>query len=293
MLRKILLGAVCFTFLFLVLVFQGFAQEDKVVKMAIETAKTQMRIPKEMEVKFVEKKESPIPGFYAVKLSVLTPDKEVPVVIYVDQIGERVIIGNLFVKGENVTRKEAGEAIPRTINMGRLEIDRSPFRGSDKGKVTIVEFSNFQCPYCIKSWNKMKEYLEKYPQEIKYIFKHFPLQSLGKSFELSEMAAAAQEVSHEAFWMTHDYFFSDEGQALAKEERGKVIQKIEQMLKEKGHDVKAFQTALETGKAKKKVEEDITIGGKIPVMGTPTTIINGDFVKGSITDKVLERYLGK
>jgi protein-disulfide isomerase len=293
MLKKIMLGTISIVVLSLVFMGQGFTQEDKVLKIAIETAKTQMRIPREMEVKFVEKKESLIPGFYALKLTVISPDKEIPIIVYVDQTGEKVIIGNLFLKGENITRKEAGEPIARKINMGQLDLDKSPFRGSEKGKATIVEFSNFQCPYCVKSWNKMKDYLEKYPQEIKYIFKHFPLQPLGKSFELSEMAAAAQEVSYEAFWMIHDFFFSDEGQALAKEERGKVLQKIEQMLKEKGHDVKAFQTALETGKAKKRVEGDVALGGKVPVMGTPTIIINGDFIKGSITDKVLEQYLAK
>jgi len=289
--KKIILSALCFIFLFLA--YEALAQEEKMVKIAIDMAKVQMRIPKEMEVKFVEKKESLIPGFYMVKLSVLAPDKEIPVIIYSDASGEKVIIGNLFIKGENVTRKEAGEPKTRKIEMSQLQIEKAPFRGSAKGKVTIVEFSNFQCPYCVKSWKKIKELIEKYPQDIKYTFKHFPLQSLGKSFELSEIVGAAQEVSHDAFWITHDFLFSDEGQGLVKEERGKVIQKIEQILKEKGYDVKAFQTALETGRGKKRVEEDMAAGGKIPVMGTPTTIINGDFIRGGITDKGLEQYLTK
>ena len=293
MLKKIFFAGVGVIFLSLWVAPGGYPQDDKMIKTVIETARVKMRIPKEMEVKFIEKKESPIPGFYSVKLSVFAPDREIPVIVYMDQKGEKVIIGTLFVKGENITKKEAGDPIPRKIDMGQLELDRSPFRGSPNAKAIIVEFSNFQCPYCVKSWKQIKEVIDKHPQEIRYVFKHFPLQSLGKSFELSEMVAATQEVSQEAFWTIHDYFFSDEGQILLKEEKGKIKEKIEQVFKEKGYDVKAFQVALETGKGKKKVEEDLAVGEKVPVMGTPTTLINGDFIKGGVTDKTLERYLGK
>ncbi len=293
MLKKILFAGIGVICLSLFSIPDSYPQNDKMIKMIIETARVQMRIPKEMEVKFIEKKESPIAGFYSVKLSVFAPDREIPVILYMDQTGEKVIIGNLFVKGENVTKKEAGDPVPRKIDMSQLELDRSPFRGSPNAKAIIVEFSNFQCPYCVKSWKQIKELMEKHPRDIKYVFKHFPLQSLGKSFELSEMVAAAQELSQEAFWVIHDFLFSDEGQALVKEEKGKIKEKIEQILKEKAYDVKAFQIALETGKGKKRVEGDLVAGEKVPVMGTPTTLINGDFIKGGVTDKALERYLGK
>jgi protein-disulfide isomerase len=190
-----------------------------------------------------------------------------------------------------VTRKEAGEPKARKIDMAQLGMDKSAFRGGAQPKMTIVEFSNFQCPFCVKSWKKMKELLGKYPQEIRYVFKHFPLQIKGIQFELSEMAAATQEVSQEAFWAIHDFFFSDEGQAFVNKDREVLKKKIEEILKEKGYDVKLFQTALETGKGKKKVEEDILTGNKIGVRGTPSIVINGDFIGSTITDKMVEQYL--
>jgi len=293
MFKKALLWAICLAFLCLFSTLPGFAQEDKTVQAAIEAVKAQVRLPRGIEVKFVEKKESPLPGFYSIKLILMAPDREIPMIVYVDAGGERVILGSLIVKGENLTRKEAGEPKPRKIDFGQLELDKSPFRGPAGAKVTVVEFSNFQCPYCLASWKKMRELLEKYPQDIKYVFKHFPLQSQGKSFELSEMVAATQEVSNEAFWAVHDFFFSDEGQPLVNVERESMKQKIEEILKEKGYDVKAFQTALETGKGKRRIEEDMRVGNKIPVMGTPTTIVNGDFVSGPILEKAVEKYLGK
>ena len=291
MIKRIFFGILCFTILSWVLISQGFAQEDKIVQVAIDTFKKEVRLPPEAEVKFVEKKDSPIPGFYSVKLSVLTPTREVPIVLYVDSKGEMVILGNLIIKGENVTRKEAGEPKARKIDMALLGVDKSPLRGGSQPKMTIVEFANFQCPFCVKSWVKMKELLGKYPQEIRYVFKHFPLQPKGIQFELSEMAAATQEVSQEAFWAVHDFFFSDEGQAFVKKDREVLKKKIEEILKGKGYDEKLFQTALETGKGKKKVEEDILTGNKIGVGGTPSIVVNGDFIGSTITDKMVEQYL--
>ena len=87
------------------------------------------------------------------------------------------------------------------------------------------------------------------------------------------------------------WLFSAEGQALATVGKDAVRKKIEQILKEKGFDVKAFQAALETGAAKKRVEEDMTAGKRIRVSGTPTKVVNGDIIVGSTPDSVLERYL--
>jgi protein-disulfide isomerase len=291
MVKRIFLWVLCFSLLSWGLISQGYAQEDKLVQVAIDTFRSQVRLPKEAEVKFIEKKDSPIPGFYSVKLTVLLPNREIPVVLYVDSKGEMVIVGNLIIRGENVTRKEAGEPKARKIDMAQLEMDKSAFRGGAQPKMTIVEFSNFQCPFCVKSWKKMKELLGKYPQEIRYVFKHFPLQPKGIQFELSEMAAATQEVSQEAFWAVHDFFFSDEGQPFVNKDKETLKKKIEEILKEKGYDEKLFQAAFETGKGKKKVEEDILTGSKIGVKGTPSIVVNGDFIGSTITDKMVEQYL--
>ena len=289
--KKIIAGA---TFLILFLLSgPGFAQEDKIVRIAIETVRVHMRIPGEMEVRFVEKKKSPIPGFYSVKLLILAPDREIPAIAYVDEAGEKVILGSLIIKGENVAAKEAGEPRPRKFDMGQFELEKSPIRGNPGAKLTIVEFSNFRCSYCQLSWAKMERMLENHPQMIRYVFKHFPLQSLQGAFELSEIAASAQVLGDGAFWMIHDFFFSPEGQVIIREDVNIVIRKVEAILRESGFNVKVFQTALEQGRGKKRVMEDMAIGNKIPVTGTPALIINGDFIKEEFNEKVLERYLRK
>ena len=285
--RSVVLGLVLIFFF----VTLGLAQEDKIVQVAIETFKAHIRIPPGAGIKFSEKKEAPIPGFYSVKLLLSTVDKDIPVVVYVDKLGEKVFIGNLFVKGENVTVKEAGPPRPKKIDMRSLDIEKSPSLGPKEAKVTIVEFSNFNCPYCAASWLQLKKLIEKYPKSIKYVFKHFPLQPQGKTFELSEMAAAAQALSDEAFWMVHDFLFSAEGQALVKGDMGPLKQKIEQILRETGYDLKTFKNFLESGSAKQKVREDLALGNKMRVTSTPTKVVNGDIIMGSSVDNVLEQYL--
>lgn len=269
------------------------AQEDKMVQAAIDAVKAQMRVPKDIQIKFVEKKESPIPEFYSIKLILSTPDRDIPVVAYVDQSGEKVIIGNLIVGGENVTQKEAGQPKLKKIDMAVLEPEKSPSRGSAQAKATVVEFSNFQCPYCLKSWTSMRDLMEKRSGDIKYVFKHFPLQGQGKSFEISEMVAAAQEVSSEAFWFVHDFFFTPEGQSLLKSDREVIKKKIEEMVKERGGDGNLFLNALESGKGKDRVNEDISLGKKLRIRATPAAYMNGEPVRIPVTEHVLDQQLRK
>jgi protein-disulfide isomerase len=241
----------------------------------------------------LEKKESPVSDFYAVKLLIVLPDKDMPAIIYVDKAGEKVFLGNLFIKGENVSKKEAGPPRPRKIDMGLLEMGKSPSLGNKEAKIMIVEFSNFQCPYCMNSWSKFMGIMKRYPHDFKYMFKHFPFQPQGRTFELSEMAAAAQEVSNEAFWIVHDFFFTKEGQDMANQEKGVVKQKVEQLLKGKGYDVRIFQSVLETGAARNRVLADMALANRLRMTSTPTKIVNGDIIVGLTADSTLEGYLRK
>ena len=269
------------------------AQEDRLGQAAIEAIRTHMRGAGDMEIKFIEKQESEIAGFYAVKVLIITVDKEVPRVIYVDKNGERIIFGDLFVKGENVTRKMAGNPAPRIIDLDKLAIDKSPGRGKPGAKLTIVEFSNFLCPHCYRSWAQVQKFMEKNPQDVRYVFKHLPLQLQGKPFEISEMAASVQELSPEAFWLVHDFLFSREGQEVLKKEKDDVKQKIVELLQGKGFDGQAFQNLLSSGKGKMRLQEDMALAGRYRFRGTPTAVINGQLHAGALTDKILEEFLRK
>ena len=117
---KIFLGIVALLCLSLLSTVNAPLKENNIVQLAIQTVKTQADLPEEVEVKLVEKRESPIPDFYMVKLLVIRKDREIPIVVYVDRSAEKVILGTLFIKGENATIREAGEPGISQIYSGRL-----------------------------------------------------------------------------------------------------------------------------------------------------------------------------
>jgi hypothetical protein len=118
---KVFIGIMGLLCISLLLSFNNPSRENNMVQLAIQTVKTQADLSEEVEVKLVEKRESPIPDFYMVKLLVVGKDKEVPIVVYVDRSAEKVIVGTLFIGGKNGALKEAGAlGIPK-IDLGKLE----------------------------------------------------------------------------------------------------------------------------------------------------------------------------
>jgi hypothetical protein len=100
MFKKTLIGGTCLLSSIFPFSHPGFSQEDKIVYAAINMLNVQIRLPCIVGIKFLEKEQSPIPGFYAVKLSLSTPDNKVPIMVHMDKSGERLILGSPLVKGE-------------------------------------------------------------------------------------------------------------------------------------------------------------------------------------------------
>ena len=107
---KIFLGIVVLLCISLLSTINNPLKENNIVQLAIQTVRIQADLPEEAEIKLVEKRESPLPDFYMVKLLVLGKEKEIPIVVYVDRSAEKVFLGSLIIGGENVTLKETGDS---------------------------------------------------------------------------------------------------------------------------------------------------------------------------------------
>jgi hypothetical protein len=118
---KIFLGIAGLLCLSLLSTMNNPLRENNIVKLAIQTVRIQADLPDEAEIKLVEKRESPLPDFYMVKLLVIRKDEEVPIVVYVDRSGEKVFLGSLFVRGENITLKETAD--PRLSKIGSRSLE--------------------------------------------------------------------------------------------------------------------------------------------------------------------------
>ena len=154
-----------------------------------------------------------------------------------------------------------------------------PSLGNPDALLTIVEFADFQCPYSQEASFMMRELAAKYPDDIYYVYRDFPLPDLHP---LAQMAAEAGECAQDQgkFWEYHDRIYQNQTdvseESFVKFARGMNM------------DVDAFETCLLNGQYTAEVEEDFAAGTEAGVRGTPTFFINGNRVAGSIPAEVME-----
>ena len=152
-----------------------------------------------------------------------------------------------------------------------VEIGDSPVKGPKSAPVTVVEFSDFQCPYCSKGNQVMKDLAKAYPEKVKLVFKHLPLPFHPEAKPAAVASIAAQRQGK--FWEMHDKLFENQG-ALGEE-------LYVSLAKEIGLDVKKFQKDMKDPALAKQVEEDMALGTKLGIRGTPGYFVNGVQVRGA------------
>jgi protein-disulfide isomerase len=158
--------------------------------------------------------------------------------------------------------------------------------GSPAAPVTIVEYSDFQCPFCAQAHQELKQVRAKYGDQVNVVFRHYPLESHAHAFE----AAVASECAGEQgrFDPYHDRLFT------LQDSIG--VRGWEQFAGDAGvADIPAFNQCLESTAVRGRVERDRRLGEGLGTRGTPTFIINGKMFKGALTaeqwDPWIERAL--
>src|SRR5216684_3468132 len=148
---------------------------------------------------------------------------------------------------------------------------KGPARGPEKAPVTVVEFSDFQCPFCSKAHDTVEQVMQTYPGKVRLVFRHFPLDFHKNAAKAAEAAMCANEQGE--FWEYHDVLFKNQ-QTLE-------LAQLKDHAKEVGLDTTTFATCVDSGKYKKSVDEDMAAGQKVGVSGTPAFFINGVFLNGA------------
>jgi protein-disulfide isomerase len=146
-----------------------------------------------------------------------------------------------------------------------------PVRGNPKAPVTIVLFSDFQCPYCARVEPIMKDVEQAYGNKVKVVWKHQPLSFHPQALPAAEAAEAAREQGK--FWPMHDRLFENQ-RALSPE-------LYEQVAKELGLDVNRFKQSIASGRNRTRIQQDQAQGMSVGANGTPTMFINGEKVVGA------------
>jgi protein-disulfide isomerase len=184
-----------------------------------------------------------------------------------------------------IAKTEADKAKADQERMKQLKaaIVGLPTRGKPDAPVTIIEFSDFQCPYCSRAANTMEEIGKKYPNGVKFVFKHFPLNFHPWARTAAIASHIAGKQKPEAFWILYDKYFENQRSINP----GNVVARSREYLAGSGIDVAAWAASVDDKNSKEykaasaAVDADIALGQKFGVSGTPAFFVNGTFLNGA------------
>lgn len=173
--------------------------------------------------------------------------------------------------------EEEKKALEDSFNkplQAELRPDES-FRGNKDAPITLVEYSDFECPFCSRGFNTVQELMKKYDGKIRFVYKHLPLSFHPQAMPAAQYYEAIRLQSSEKAWQFHDMVYSDQ----------RKLQNGEAFLKDLAKKLKVDMTKLakdiKSEEVQKRIDADIAEAGKFGFQGTPGFLLNGIPVKGA------------
>ena len=209
-------------------------------------------------------------------------------------IGFFIILG-LYLKKDNNSAEDnyvAGEKVEvdnQAPAQPTIEIKVSAddhIRGNPEAKITLVEWSDFQCSYCSRFHQTIQKILEDYPDQVRWVYRHFPLDSIHP---YARSAAEASECASEQdkFWEYNDELFAKQSSIQAG---GPDF--LKQTATDIGLDADKFNECVDSGKYKNKVQQQYQAGAAAGVRGTPGAFLNGQDLGGAAPYEQIKAYIG-
>ncbi|HLY36934.1 MAG TPA: thioredoxin domain-containing protein [Candidatus Binatia bacterium] len=167
---------------------------------------------------------------------------------------------------------------PSKALMAKINLKGEPHKGPENAKVTIVEYSDFQCPFCSKGYQTIeKQVLTNYGDKVKFYYKNYPLPFHPWAKKGAIAAACAKEQKPDAFWKLYSFWFENQGQVNPDN----VKDKATDVLKDTGIDMAKWTDCFDNQKTAAKVDAEMAEGSSVGVRGTPGFIINGRVISGA------------
>ncbi|MEO8502939.1 MAG: thioredoxin domain-containing protein [Acidobacteriota bacterium] len=185
---------------------------------------------------------------------------------YMEQLRTQYAVKNLL-----ADQRAADEAVKATERRAQIEGGDQPTFGAANASVILVEFSDFQCPFCSRIIPAIDGVKKNYADRVKIVFHQFPLNSIHPfAQKAAEAALCAQEQGK--FWELHDLLFKEQDKLDIADLKDKATRA--------GLNAEQFNSCLDGGKMVARVAAEIELGTKIGVQGTPTVYLNGRQVQG-------------
>jgi protein-disulfide isomerase len=188
--------------------------------------------------------------------------------------------------------KGAPEPEKKTVPMAA----NAPARGNPNAKVTVVEFSDFQCPFCKRAEDSVNQVMQNYGDKIKFVWRNLPL-PMHPDAPLAAQASmeAYKQKGPDAFWKMHDLLYAN--QPSKDKQDGLKREALDSYAQQLGLDMGKWKAALDSQSHKAEVDADAKVGNDAGINGTPAFIINGYFLNGAQPyakfRKLIERALAE
>jgi protein-disulfide isomerase len=184
-------------------------------------------------------------------------------------------------RAEAAARARARGSRPDPSRRYTINTKGSPARGPESAKVSIVEFSDFQCPFCRRVTPTMDKLTTEYGDQVRIVFKNLPLSIHPKA----QGAHAAAEAAHRQgkFWEMHDRIFANQ--------RNLEPEVFEGYAKEIGLDMDRYRADVASSDVKDRIGADMEEAQKLGVSGTPGFFVNGRFVSGAQPFETFKRLV--
>jgi protein-disulfide isomerase len=174
-----------------------------------------------------------------------------------------------------LSRLEQGYRIERRLEEPALPLvdvveGNSPSLGGKEAAVTIIEFSDFQCPFCKDSQSTLKKVLQTYGNNVRLVFKHLPLEIHSQALSSARASFCAGE--QDKFWQYHDALFASDNFSP---------EAFNKMAADLGLDLPSFKKCFDSELSRASVLNDVQEAKRLGINGTPTFIVNGTLVRGA------------
>ena len=167
---------------------------------------------------------------------------------------------------------------PSKAVMAKMNLKGQPFRGPENAKVTIVEYSDFQCPYCQRGYTTIENQVMKdYDGKVRFYFKHYPLPFHPWAEPAAIAAECAKEQKPDAYWKLYHAFFDNQKDVNPQNVKDKSVE----YLKDSGIDMAKWTDCYDNKKTLEKVKAEQQEGAALGVTGTPSFFVNGRNLVGA------------
>jgi protein-disulfide isomerase len=234
------------------------------------------KIPSPELIKLGPAFKTPIEGLFARQLIVSNEQgQNVSTTLFFDKNGKAIIGQYIDTSIEPWGR----------INMGSVGLDDRPSQGPANAPVTIVEFADFECPFCAHAFSVIETLVNTtYKGKVKVIFKAYPLNVHPWAMKAAEAAECARMQNPAAFWDFARYFYTNQGSINAKN----VQDHVDKLAKTQKLDEPSLKACMDSPQTEARVKQDQTDGNSIHVSSTPTFFVNGIPVVGLPDGKILD-----